>query len=97
MSFWDELGDNFSNLAESVTEGAGDWIDGAVENYYSEANAQPEANDAKSENVTFGDGKESPTATVTSTASTPLITGVDNKTLLMGVVGFVALVLVVKG
>jgi len=95
MSFWENL--DFDKLAESVSENAGDWIDSAVDNYYSEANAQPEANEAKGQNVTFGDGKEKPTAAVTAPSSEPLITGVDNKVLIGGIVGFVALVLIVKG
>jgi len=95
MSFWEDL--DFGKIAESVSENAGNWIDTAVETYQREASAQPEVNDARAENVTFGDGKEAPTATVNMPQSAPIITGIDNKMLLAGVVGFVALVLVVKG
>lgn len=95
MSFWEDL--DFGKMAESISENAGDWIDGAVSSYQKEANAQPEANDEKAKHVTFGDGKEAPTATVNTPLATPLINGIDNKMLLGGAVGLIAVVLIAKG
>jgi len=87
----------FGGVWESVTEGAGDWLDKVIDTEIAEIGAQPETNEAKGQNVTFGDGKESPTVATTSQGMQPIISGVDNKTLAFGAVGLIALALIVKG
>ncbi|MCJ8320434.1 MAG: hypothetical protein MJK12_12425 [Colwellia sp.] len=88
---------DFGGMVESVSEGASDWVSGYVKKEVAEISAQPETNDAKAKNVTFGDGKESPTVSIAQPATASLINGVDNKTLGLGVVSIIAVILVVRG
>lgn len=94
---YNSVGNVATNTWESVSEGASNWVDAWINKQVSEVNAQPETNEQKGKNVTFGDGKESPTVTTTQpTAKPQLIAGVENSVLLLGVVGLVAVIAVVK-
>lgn len=95
---WGSIESAASSTFESVSEGASNWVDGWINKEVSEVNAQPETNDEKAKQVTFGDGKEAPTVTTNAPGNTgQFINGVDNQTLLLVVVGGIALFAVAKG
>lgn len=97
MSFWDSATNFVSDSFESISEGASDWVENVIDTQLKETGARPETNEKKGENVVFGDGKEKPTVTAVPTGSAPIISGVDNKNLLLGGLGLVAVLLLVKG
>jgi hypothetical protein len=94
MDWFDKISNAAGSVLESVGEGASSWVDKFVQDEVAEIGAQPETNEQRGQNVTFGDGKEKPTVQATVPAQAQLISGVDNKMLLLGGLGIAALLLI---
>ena len=95
--FWETIKSSTSDVFETISEGATDWLDNEVNTRLVERGARPETNEVKSSDFIHGDGKEKPTTTNVAPPKNQMISGVDNQTLMLGAVGLIAVVLVTKG